>query len=242
MTVCTKCLIDKADSEFGVDRTKKNGLRAHCKVCRSVEKKLYREANKEKISESAKAYHQANKEKRSAAGRIQRARRKDEIQIRHKNYREANREKILSYNLDYRQRNKDKISESGKVYYETNKEKCAIANRRCQLARPEIGRAASSSRRARKLRAIPSWEIDIRRTEVAWREANPGVELDHVVPLTPPVAVTLGGRPISRNNRTFIGPLIPLVYGFHTPANWQPLGMTENRRKGNRDWPNSPWS
>lgn len=39
----------------------------------------------------------------------------------------------------------------------------------------------------------------------------------------------------------FIGPLIPLVYGFHTPANWQSLSKSANSIKGNRDWPCAPW-
>src|ERR1700737_3879626 len=79
--------------------------------------------------------------------------------------------------------------------------------------------------------------------EPPWGKENPGMTLDHIVPITPPMAFTLGGKPANwRSRSSFVGPLIPIVYGFQQKANWAPLPFHENARKGNRDWPDSPWS
>ena len=58
---CTKCLIEKGTHEFNADNQKRDGLRSHCKSCRSVSGALYRAANAEKVAESVKAWHSKNK-------------------------------------------------------------------------------------------------------------------------------------------------------------------------------------
>ena len=131
----------------------------------------------------------------------------------------------------------------GKRWRDANPEKTAESYRKWQQANPDKVRAASSHRRAATRRAIPQWETDAKARELQWRKDHPGMTLDHIVPITPPMAITLGGRPPNWwSRKKFVGPLLPLVYGFHTEANWAPLPFHENARKGNRDWPDSPWS
>ena len=46
MKVCSKCKVEKDESEFGKDKGKKNGIRSECKECR----KEYRKSEKFKES------------------------------------------------------------------------------------------------------------------------------------------------------------------------------------------------
>lgn len=134
-------------------------------------------------------------------------------------------------NRNYRGRNKESVD----VAERSRRRKWGKDN-------PEKSRAYNSLKRAALRRAVPRWGIDVVKIESEWRKANPGFSLDHIVPITPPLSVALGARPLhGREKTSFVGPLIPLVYGFHTPANWQPLTLAENASKSNRIWPCAPW-
>jgi len=56
---CTQCGEVRTLGEFNTDKSRKDGLQVHCKVCR----KTYRQENKERIAEYGKDYYQANKER-----------------------------------------------------------------------------------------------------------------------------------------------------------------------------------
>jgi len=90
---CSKCNIARALSEFDKDKSKKDGYRPDCKICRSKEKAQYYENNKDKVLESQKEYY------------------------------ENNRQQILEYHKQYYVINKEKMSKQHKQYYENNKEK-----------------------------------------------------------------------------------------------------------------------
>ncbi|QGH76337.1 HNH endonuclease [Streptomyces phage Daubenski] len=49
MKRCTKCGLDKENSDFYKDKQKKDGLKSFCKCCASVNDEDYYERNKEKI-------------------------------------------------------------------------------------------------------------------------------------------------------------------------------------------------
>ena len=112
---CYRCKETKLVSEFGNNRSKKDGLCDECKSCRSEYKRRYYKANKEKLNEKSSRYREANKEKIAAKSR---------------KYYEANKEKILENDRKYREANKERIAERRKVYREANKEKIREARRK----------------------------------------------------------------------------------------------------------------
>jgi len=80
---CTKCNQTKPVSEF---HKRGNSYKSRCKKCRNLDKKQYRQNNKEKIKLSNKKYHQNNKEKE---------------QIRHKIYYENNKKQLIKQSVIY---------------------------------------------------------------------------------------------------------------------------------------------
>lgn len=73
MKLCKKCLSSKDESEFGNDKSKKDGLTIYCKDCLkqirennkgkySFDKDYYKNVNEER-KEYLKSYYQENKEK-----------------------------------------------------------------------------------------------------------------------------------------------------------------------------------
>ena len=79
-----------------------------------VQKKKYREKNKEKIRKYALEYYRLNKEK------ISLYRRTEEYKESRKKYRENNRKKILIKKKEYREKNKDKLNKQALDYYHKN--------------------------------------------------------------------------------------------------------------------------
>lgn len=70
MQVCTKCRIEKDESEFYTDpRYPEVRHRSVCKECWSKRQKAYRKANKAKLSESNKRYYLENRNKEIARKR-----------------------------------------------------------------------------------------------------------------------------------------------------------------------------
>lgn len=60
--LCTKCGQVKPVSEFGLNKSKKDGLQCHCKECVKVYKKQHYEDNKQYYKDKAVAYRQAGRE------------------------------------------------------------------------------------------------------------------------------------------------------------------------------------
>ena len=60
--ICSKCKIEKSVTLFSKDKSRKDGLKLHCKDCRKIESKIYREKNPEKRKETIKKYYENNKE------------------------------------------------------------------------------------------------------------------------------------------------------------------------------------
>ena len=60
--LCTKCGQVKPVSEFGLNKSKKDGLQSHCKECVKAYKKKHYEENKQYYLDKAKAYRQTCRE------------------------------------------------------------------------------------------------------------------------------------------------------------------------------------
>ena len=91
---CTKCKEEKELTEFGKDKSGKDGVRASCKTCAKAASKA-----------ASKAWNEANKEKRKAA---------------RKAYYEANKEKEKAQKKAYREANPEKVKAQQKAWYEAN--------------------------------------------------------------------------------------------------------------------------
>jgi hypothetical protein len=129
MKKCSKCKEVKPYSDFGKQKTGKDGFRSSCKYCQ----KQYREENKEKIKqwrkenkEKIKQYYKENKEKikqyyKENKEKINQYRKenKEKRNQQAKQWRKENKEKINQY----REENKEKIKQQTKQYYKENKEK-----------------------------------------------------------------------------------------------------------------------
>ena len=243
MTVCTKCLIDKADSEFIPRPDRPKGITSRCRLCCNAANRVTHAKNRKKYAEGKKRWEAANPEK-VAAGRKRRSpENKEKRKLSRAAHEVRNPGAQAAKSKRFRESNPEAYKASRKKWELANAHKLPEIYRKWQQANPDKVRINASCRRSTKKRAIPKWEVDARARELQWRKENPGMTLDHIVPITPPMAFTLGGKPANwRSRSSFVGPLIPIVYGFHTEANWAPLPFHENARKGNRDWPDSPWS
>jgi hypothetical protein len=235
--LCIKCCIKKTLGEFYADKRYPDGRISVCIYCKNSQRrqrialkgqmlfperpKTHKPCTKCGVDKSLTEFY---KDGRDPTGRTS-----------HCKLCESER-KATAFATD------PKVSERTRSYKTNNPEKARTRNREYKKENRERDCAHVTARNARKRNAIPPWEADVIAAETQWRKDYPGMTLDHIVPITPPRAASLGGRPVHGSNRTFVGPLIPIVYGLHTQANWQPLGNLENARKNNRDWPHSPWS
>lgn len=89
------------------------------------ERKAYRAANKELLSERAKRHREQNPDKVRAKQRESYQRHRDKALARVRKYQAANKEKISEKGKVYREKNKERI----KAYYKQNKERALEHNR-----------------------------------------------------------------------------------------------------------------
>ncbi|MDD4242808.1 MAG: hypothetical protein PHG08_00715 [Bacilli bacterium] len=94
MKVCTKCGVEKEESEFYIRKSNIDGLRSNCKKCERKSNKKYYEKNKENIIKHSNYYYEKNKEM------------------------------CVERMNEYYQNNREKCNISSKEYYQNNKEKC----------------------------------------------------------------------------------------------------------------------
>jgi hypothetical protein len=74
---CTKCKVEKQLDRFPRDIKKKSGYASSCKDCQ----RLYKQANKDKISDEKKLYYQANRDERLAKRKLYVQANKDKISV-----------------------------------------------------------------------------------------------------------------------------------------------------------------
>ena len=96
MKVCTKCGIEKRESEFGKNKKGKGGLRSYCKKCKNDIGKRYRTLNSSSIHVQQKLYRERNKSFISAIQALYRKENKDKLSTRKKDWRKNNPKKLLA--------------------------------------------------------------------------------------------------------------------------------------------------
>jgi hypothetical protein len=144
---------------------------------------------------------------------------KEAIDERNKAYFEDNREAVAKYRKAWRAANKEAVAEQRKAWLATNKEAVAEQKKAYQKANPHIFNAHSAKRRATKLQATPAWADHetikgMYQLAVLFNSTGINLHVDHIVPL-----------------------ISDKVCGLHCEANLQLLSATENKSKGNRQWP-----
>jgi len=108
--------------------------------------KRYREANKEKVSESRRAYREANKEKLAEIRKKHYEANREEMVEYSRSYREENENKVKEYDRWYKQNNKEKMKESQQKYRENNKEKLKEIQKRSYEKHKEERKAKTKER------------------------------------------------------------------------------------------------
>lgn len=171
-----------------------------------------------------KAYDEANREKISAIKKRYRDENKEKIASTISKWRKRNKEKSRAYTAKYRQKiGSEQVLEMAKRYREANREKTRAAALRWQKQNRATASATQMKRHASKLQATPKW-ADFEKIEEFYKEAerlskihSRHYHVDHVVPLRSKI-----------------------VCGLHWEGNLQVIPADENRRKGNRHWPDMP--
>jgi hypothetical protein len=107
MKICKKCLKLKNESEFTLDKSKKDNLTIYCKDCQKLKREKYKgtfdhnQYYNQNYKEKRKDYYQNNKEKK-------------------KQYYIDNIEKKKEYRKKYWQKNKEILKEKYKGKYKYN--------------------------------------------------------------------------------------------------------------------------
>ncbi|MDD4242758.1 MAG: hypothetical protein PHG08_00460 [Bacilli bacterium] len=96
MKKCSKCGVEKDESEFGKDVRHKDGLQGSCKLCVAKIKQDWAENNPEKVIKSAKEWNEKNPE---------------EAKIRAKEWRKNNPEYDKEHSKQYRESNPEYMKE-----------------------------------------------------------------------------------------------------------------------------------
>jgi 5-methylcytosine-specific restriction endonuclease McrA len=180
--------------------------------------KAYREANKEKIKESRKAYREANKEKLKDINKAYREANKENLKEYQKVYYEANKENILHRNKVYYKANKENVLDRKKVY-ERKRRKTDPMFRLTKNMRNHVSRYLTEGKQKRTSEIVGcSWKF-LRlyferqfRDGMSWDNYGEYWEIDHIIPLS-------SAKSDSE------------LYELNHYTNLQPLTKEENRLK-----------
>jgi hypothetical protein len=133
LKICSKCDIEKEESEFYNDKRANDGLTSSCKECHKeysrnnkARKAIYdakrRITNKEAIAKYQKEYAEKNKDSLKEYKKKYYLENKESKRAENAKYREQNKEKIALIDKKYREKNREKLQEKSKVYREKHRE------------------------------------------------------------------------------------------------------------------------
>lgn len=162
-----------------------------------------------------------------------------------KQWRKNNLEHSREYDRNHYWLNREAHREQKARRYTNNKAEIIAKVTRWQSENYDKVRVVKARRYAAKLRAAPAWASPndaapfyaIARGLSACTGED--YHVDHIVPLKSVRLQSLCGNLM--HPRQFIGPLLPVVQGFHCAANFQILHGVENASKGNKKWPDMPY-
>ena len=196
--------------------------------------------------DKVRAYYAANREKYLAKAKVRYAEKGEEIRAYQLQYGKVNRVEIAEKtakkyreNLEANQEAsrirgaiaraaelpeaKEKRLARGRANHHANRDKRLLQKSAWASANPHKGAGYARKRHAMKRQAVPKWAdlwfIDEAYDIAAVRSTVTGIpwEVDHIVPL-----------------------ISPIVCGLHVIDNLRVIPRTQNRAKGNRQWPDMP--
>lgn len=199
---CTKCGEEKPLSAFGNYKRTKDGLQRACTVCLKAMDRAYKSTPAEKLKNKQRltAWRLKNPEKFLAQQRRHEAKRD---QAAREAYRKSPERRMASAKIAARWRKNNTY--------------------KWHMLYPERANANTAARKARKLKATPSWANKFFIGEVyalakdRSRKTTIGWHVDHIVPLA---------------NK--------LVCGLHCEHNLRVIPAKENHVKNNKFWPDMP--
>jgi hypothetical protein len=209
---CSDCHLLRPASEFSKNKNTKDGLQYQCKECVRDYKKKYVQKNYDRLKKEWSAYRSENREKFLGSMRAWYQKNRETALEKKKIYRKENRKTLNVYSINWSKKNKEKVRASQRNHHKNY---------------PEKARARLSKRRAARLFATPPWLTKDHLDQIqdlyiigsAFRLfTGQEYHVDHIVPL------------VSKG-----------VCGLHVPWNMTVLEGDENRKKGNRYWPDM-WS
>jgi 5-methylcytosine-specific restriction endonuclease McrA len=162
---CNKCYEWKLFSEFNKAKSKKDGHQSCCRAC----EKIYRQENKDRVSENKRKYYQENYEHIAEYRKQRYENNKDYFIEQSRLYREEHKEDYRKYNRVYYQDKREDFLEYQRLYRKQNMDKII---------------AHTSRRRALKKSTSTDdpWELD--QIKIFYSDCPQGFQVDHILPLS----------------------------------------------------------
>jgi len=234
MKTCSRCFVEKPESDFYKKSAASGTLYPYCKECAKAASQAHCRANKEQHYANGKKWRDTNLEKARANEQALREKNRDLMRANWRRYAKKHPELIKARAAKYHEKNKETILEKGKKYDAKRKEwfrSYAAAYRarnpeyQKTYAKINVAKLNAKSRRrfALKLGATPEWAnsffIEEAYNLAQLRTKITGIphEVDHLVPLQSKI-----------------------VCGLHCEYNLQVIPVSVNRSKSNRYWPDMP--
>ena len=193
MKICVRCGIEQTNDQFRMQR-------AQCRKCQAIQRRTWREANKEKLRLYDIAYNQTHKEQRHTRNLVYYSAHVDAMRQRARVYCAAHKEERNAYARQWYADNTKWWKERNKAWLAANpdkadhmKQKTNERRRRWEREHPEKARDKCVRRRARLLAASiiayvdrnRVWERDGGKCHICGKRCNAGNwHLDHLIPLS----------------------------------------------------------
>lgn len=112
MKKCSKCKVEKDESEFGIEKRSKTGLTCQCKECYNQYRRSYLDKDRDRARKNSLRWYYKYNDKIC-----------EERREKSKKYREENREKINSYQKGWRENHLEELRERAKKYRQLSENK-----------------------------------------------------------------------------------------------------------------------
>jgi predicted GIY-YIG superfamily endonuclease len=155
MKTCPKCSLRQSLDQFGVDRSRGDGLQVWCRTCQ----RNYRQENKDKIRSANQEWKKANPDKVRASHQRQRS--KPEVKLQR-----------AEYNQEWKKANPDKVRAQGKRSYVRHAEERRALSRKYAAENPDRVKAATQRWRSENQDHIKSYRKANRHQDRAYYKKN----------------------------------------------------------------------
>lgn len=150
MKTCTKCKIEKNKSEFPKDIQKKDGIGSHCKFCRSISTRLWRENNRDAHRSYSKLWSRNNPERASANVKKWTENNQERIKLTRKIYIQKNYNFFTMRAREWALKNKDRVKGYSEKWRKLNPDKLA-ENHRNRRAKKRLADGKNTTADVRRI-------------------------------------------------------------------------------------------